>query len=138
MLYIIFSSKRSRGSLLTNVFLIFIICSGKIFSQSLPYTNHQIPKDTAIKYIHNFINSSAAPLVMIKGGAFNRDVIDNILGQNGCIGIRVYYGMHDDGKYTFIIVGVDAAGDDLSDGIIAQVPIPCPPFCSAYYKSLLK
>lgn len=135
---ILSSPRTTIYSKILQMFLFLCISSGIVFSQAIPYVNHQISKEEAIKYIQNFKNSTAASAITIKGGGFNRDIIDKMLAQSGCIGIRVYYGMHDDGKYTFILVGIDSSGDDLSDGIIAQMPGLCPPFCSSSNKSLSK
>lgn len=66
-----------------------------------------------------------------KGGFFGRNIFEKILAQSDCIGIRIYHGVHDDGKATFVLVGVNKCGDDLSEGVLGQQPIWCPPYCFA-------
>ena len=65
----------------------------------------------------------------IRGGFFGKEAILKILNQDGCVGIRYYYGEKDDGTPVLVLVGVDAEENDLIDGVLAEVSIPCPPFC---------
>jgi hypothetical protein len=62
-------------------------------------------------------------------GAFKREALDRILGQTGCAGIRIYYGMHPDGQPALVLVGVDEYGEEMLDGELAEKNYPCPPFC---------
>ncbi len=60
---------------------------------------------------------------------FSRNVIDEILAQPKCAGIRIY--MAGAGaETTVVVVGTDAGDDDLAYGVIAEVAWPCPPVCS--------
>lgn len=52
-----------------------------------------------------------------------------ILNQKGCMGVRVYYGIGDDGKKNLIFVGATADENDMVDGIIVEKVIACPPRC---------
>jgi hypothetical protein len=63
-------------------------------------------------------------------GAFKREAFDRILAQTGCVGIRIYYGMHPDGQPALVLVGVDEHGEELLDGELAEKNFPCPPFCT--------
>jgi hypothetical protein len=91
--------------------------------------NHSITLDQAVKYIQNFRSKPAAPT--IKGAYFGRSVFDKMLSQSGCIGIRYYYAATDSGVPTIVVVGVDSTGNDLVNGVLAEMTIPCPPFCPA-------
>lgn len=91
--------------------------------------NHSITLDQAVKYIQNFRSNPAAPT--IKGAYFGRGIFDKMLSQPGCIGIRYYYAATDSGVSTIVLVGVDASGNDLVNGLLAEMTIPCPPFCPA-------
>jgi hypothetical protein len=42
-----------------------------------------------------------------------RNIIDKILAQPGCVGMRFYYGLNAEGKKTLVYVGMDADGKDL-------------------------
>lgn len=53
-----------------------------------------------------------------------------ILDQEDCVGIRIYYGIDDDGKKNLILVGASADGNDMVDGLIVEKVVACPPICS--------
>jgi hypothetical protein len=72
------------------------------------------------------------------------DVISELLNKPGAVGLRIYYGIDDDGNMAPIFFACDANGDPIvsqsqqsetnastrvtsSDGINASVP--CPPAC---------
>ena len=77
---------------------------------------------------------------------FGRQIIEKILAQPGCMGIRIYYAIDDKGKKQLILVGADEKGGNqwpsvkpkgskklLKDGgggnTTSDGSIPCPPFC---------
>ncbi|MEN9303877.1 MAG: hypothetical protein RL264_2306 [Bacteroidota bacterium] len=53
-----------------------------------------------------------------------------ILNQKGCMGIRFYYGIGDDGKKNLIAVGAGSDENDMVDGIILDKFFICPSKCS--------
>jgi hypothetical protein len=61
---------------------------------------------------------------------FGRNIIERLLAQQGCVGIRMYYGKESDGRKNLVLVGVEASEDDMIDGIIADRSIVCPPICA--------
>lgn len=66
-----------------------------------------------------------------RGGHFPRDVIDQILAQKGCVGIRFYFGTKPDGSLALVGVGIDENERDMTDGVMIEDHFPCPPFCDA-------
>lgn len=62
---------------------------------------------------------------------FGRDILTDILNQEGCQGIRFYYGS-DSGVPQLIAVGADSDGNDQlgEDRIVADEAIACPSHCS--------
>lgn len=63
-----------------------------------------------------------------KAWMFSREVIDEILAQPNCKGIRIYAaGTKDD--VTVVVVGTDGSDKDMTDGPIGEMAWPCPPFC---------
>jgi hypothetical protein len=91
--------------------------------------DHVITLAQAVKLIENFRNAPTAPT--IKGGYFSRSIFDTILSQAGCAGVRYYYAKKDDGTATIVLVGVDAAGNDITQGVLGNESLPCPPYCGA-------
>lgn len=70
---------------------------------------------------------------------FGFEIIQRILREDGCMGIRIYYGIDDKGQKQLLLVGADENGNNLlpdvtakstGDGnIIADVSFPCPSYC---------
>lgn len=60
---------------------------------------------------------------------FGKDIILQILAQEKCVGIRIYYGLNRDGGKELILVGVDSQENDLTD-FVADMSLPCPKACS--------
>jgi ABC-type dipeptide/oligopeptide/nickel transport system permease subunit len=60
---------------------------------------------------------------------FGKDIVDKILAQPGCVGVRMYYGKHENGKPGVIILGVDKYGKDMVSVVLAPPVLPCPPLC---------
>ncbi|HBW85311.1 MAG TPA: hypothetical protein DEF82_00755 [Crocinitomicaceae bacterium] len=58
-----------------------------------------------------------------------RNKLMEILNQDECIGVRIYYGVGDDGKKNLILVGAKADENDMEQGVIVERVIPCPPKC---------
>ncbi len=65
-----------------------------------------------------------------KGRYFGGSIFRKILGQSGCVGIRIYHALHDDGGPTAVLVGVDTYGFDMISGIVGQKSMECPPWCA--------
>ncbi|MCX7984857.1 MAG: hypothetical protein N3A63_08150 [Bacteroidetes bacterium] len=93
---------------------------------------HEVTKEDAIRWIKNYqkqmVPKGKASAGFIKGGAFDRAILDKILAQPGCKQLRFYYALDDDAKQTLVVVGVDTAGKDMM-GVIGEKIYPCPPFC---------
>jgi hypothetical protein len=68
----------------------------------------------------------------VKGAFFGSGIFRKILAQDGCVGIHVYHGIHNDGSPTFVLVGIDEYGSDLLSGAIGQMAFMCPPWCYVF------
>ena len=67
----------------------------------------------------------------IKGRFFGKDILEDILEQEGCMGIRMYFGWDQtNGKMELVLVGADADEDDMLD-LVADLSIPCPNICGS-------
>ncbi|MFT5820885.1 MAG: hypothetical protein ACI8ZM_002133 [Crocinitomix sp.] len=64
------------------------------------------------------------------GNFMGKDIINDILAQSGCVGIRTYHGLDTSGNREIILVGVDANQNDMISGVIADRSFPCPSACS--------
>ncbi|RMG41185.1 MAG: hypothetical protein D6732_02735, partial [Methanobacteriota archaeon] len=89
--------------------------------------NHSIPLDEAAAMTKRYRDKVGDEARL--GGLFAREAFDRILSQEGCVGIRFYYAEDQDGNMELILVGVDANGNDMEYGELAERIINCPPFC---------
>lgn len=71
-------------------------------------------------------NNSGATL----GHFIGKDNIENLLGQTGCVGIRIYYGEDESGNKKIILVGADENEDDMLD-LMYDHTKPCPSRCGS-------
>ncbi len=70
---------------------------------------------------------------------FGFEIIQKILAEADCVGIRIYYGIDDKGEKQLLLVGADKSGENLlpegekalagGGNIIADVSYPCPSYC---------
>jgi len=89
---------------------------------------HHIAVDDAARLTASY-RKEAGPDAF-KAAYFGKEILRAILAQEGCVGIRAYYAKHHDGTPTFVLTGADENGNDLYDGVLAQDPWSCPPWCS--------
>jgi len=79
-------------------------------------------------------NSYKNQNILPKCETFDRDVIDDLLAQSGCTGLRIYYGMDSNNKVHAIIVGVNSSDEDIifpntDNSLIAENAQRCPEDC---------
>ena len=93
---------------------------------AFPARNHRIAVSEAAALTKQWRQRSPQGL---KAGAFHADQVRELLAQPGCVAFRIYNGVNDKGEAQFILVGVNAKDQDMTDGILLQFHIPCPPVC---------
>lgn len=64
----------------------------------------------------------------IQARFFGKDIINEILNQEGCMGLRLYYGIDEDGNNQIVMVGADSDENDMLD-LVADLSHPCPHVC---------
>jgi hypothetical protein len=67
--------------------------------------------------------------VQQSASAFKKDALLRLLNQTGCVGVRMYHAMQEDGRPCLVLVGLDENGEELLDGELVEKGFPCPPFC---------
>lgn len=60
---------------------------------------------------------------------FGKEILERILDQENCVGIRAYYGINEEGKKELILVGADSEENDLTN-LVVDLSAPCPKACS--------
>jgi len=94
----------------------------------LPEKNNQIiTLDQASKYTSSYRAQAKADA--IKGGLFWKDYVQKLLDQPGCIAMRYYHAQDDKGNPIIVLVGVNGDGHDITDGVLLEFGVLCPPWC---------
>jgi hypothetical protein len=86
------------------------------------YKNQSISFQEAKGLIKTYERIAASDAVIAQ--YFGKDIVDKILAQPGCVGVRMYYG-----KPGVIIIGVDKYGKEIVTGVLAMPITICPPYC---------
>lgn len=66
----------------------------------------------------------------LKGHFFGKDILNKILEQEGCMGIRIYYGIDSEGVQQLVLAGADNEENDILE-IVGDISFPCPDACSS-------
>jgi hypothetical protein len=94
---------------------------------ALPPRDHRISLAEAAALTKRHRDAKATE---VKSGAFHKDQVIKLLGQAGCVGLRIHYGRNADGSPALVLTGIDAKDNDLT-GEILETHYPCPPMCGA-------
>ncbi len=97
----------------------------------------RIDLTTARQWVKNFRDANPAA-GEVRSHYFGSDILNQILAQPGCTGIRVYYAIDNNKEKQLLIIGVDNNGANMLPASSGLVPgdisimdnsFPCPPFC---------
>ncbi len=67
----------------------------------------------------------------VKAHFYGKTKLMEMLNQSGCVGIRMYRAIDDTGAAQLVLVGVTAAGTDMTSGLILDRSVLCPPYCDS-------
>jgi hypothetical protein len=91
--------------------------------------DHSISIEDAAQLTQNYREQANSGDVL--GEFFGKQALLSILSQEGCVGIRCYFGKRANGQLALVLTGVDENEDDLlEEGEIAETGTSCPPNCS--------
>jgi len=120
-----------------------IVVKGKVIEQEKGYhagIGKDIGYEAGAKMIKRHFDENPDDVMAHFMG---RDIIDAILAQPGCIGIRTFHGLNEIGIRQIVLVGVDKEGNNILEfdtldengntskriGIVADQNRVCPPYC---------
>lgn len=75
--------------------------------------DHELGKKLITLYQTTFPETFGAVLI-------GRNILDQILAQPGCVGIRFINAINEDGQKTLVYVGVDAEGKDILTSVVVE------------------
>ncbi len=97
---------------------------------------NEVPPEKGKQWIKTYQDQNPDSL---KAVFYGSDILQAILDQQNCVGIRIYKAIGDDGLETFVLVGAkgngnniwpSSTGDSTPQGIVAENGHPCPPYCN--------
>lgn len=65
---------------------------------------------------------------LARGRFFGKDLLQQILNQSGCKGIRFYFAQNASNQLELVICGADQNENDMLN-LIGDVSVVCPPTC---------
>lgn len=106
---------------------------GLVFNSSV---GDPIDRETSSLWVANYREQNPDN---IRSHFFGSEIIQQILNEEGSVGIRIYYALDEKGDKKLLIVGVDGEGRNLLPGaeealdsggyIIGDYSFPCPDYC---------
>jgi len=110
---------------------------GDIFNSAV---GDPLTLETAKQWMANYKDKNPD---QVRGHFFGLDIIQQILNEEGSVGVRIYYAIDETGNKKLLVVGVDSEGNDLlpasgrtaaresgsEEFIIADYSFPCPNMC---------
>lgn len=92
--------------------------------------NHSIKLTEAADLTRNYRNS--VPAGSTNGHFFGKTALEEILNNDSCVGLRIYYAQTSGGEKRLVITGVDENENDIIDErFLADRNFPCPPMCGS-------
>ena len=88
----------------------------------------QISLNEAKSMTHAFQNSSLGTNQTIAGLVDKTNLL-TLLNQEDCTGVRIYNALNEEGKITYVLVGVNANNEDMTNYILDKT-VNCPNNCS--------
>lgn len=85
----------------------------------------QISLDEGAQLTKNYRNANSDGIL---AHFFGKDILHELLSQEGCMGIRVYYGLNSHGAQELVLVGADSSENDMTN-LVADLSAPCPSRC---------
>ena len=77
----------------------------------------EISHELAGSFVQNYMEKYPNDMISYHIG---RNIIEHILAQPGCVGMRFYNALNEAGKKTLVYVGIDASGKDIVKKVVVQ------------------
>jgi hypothetical protein len=114
------------------------------FKKTRFYMNHAISLEQAIEMTARYREQKEKILnpeflernILPLAESFDRAAFEKLLSQPGCTGLRLYYGLNEEGQLRAIFVGINEKEEDIlpgsgtGDEIIVEDGMVCPPICA--------
>lgn len=85
--------------------------------QDFSAIGEEISHDLAADFVKSYTETYPGE---ITGYTIGRNIIDQILAQPGCVGLRFYNALNEAGQKTMVYVGLDASGKDIVKKVVVE------------------
>jgi myo-inositol-1-phosphate synthase len=82
----------------------------ELLKKDLKTVGEEISHELGAQMVKNYQVANPAD---VKAFYIGRDIMEQILAQPGCVGIKFYNAYNEEGKKTLVYVGVDESGKNL-------------------------
>jgi hypothetical protein len=90
--------------------------------------SHEVSLDQAKEMTHAYQNAPNFQGLTVSG-MIDKDSYLQVVNQPNCVNVRTYFALNSDMKLTIVVVGVDANGEDITDGVLLNKALLCPENC---------
>ena len=90
--------------------------------------SHDISLQDAAQLTKNYRDAHPGAVIAQR---FEKSAIADIINQEGCVSIRIYYAQTSGGAPQLVITGVDCNNNDMYTGKLVEYGHPCPSDCSS-------
>jgi hypothetical protein len=87
-----------------------------------------LDKETAAKWTANYRESKQGKA---HSHLFGAETVKRLLEQEGCVGMRIYYALNEEGEQQLLLIGADVDGNDLPESEVLDFAHVCPPYCDS-------
>lgn len=94
----------------------------------MPTNQHIISLQEATTMTHAYQNAVQFQ-GLTQSCLIDNNAYQQLMAQAGCVGVRTYFALNEIDILTIIVVGVDSTGNDLTNGVILNHALDCPPVC---------
>jgi len=98
----------------------------ELLAKNYAAVGEEIGLELGAKMVNDYREANPNDVV---GYGIGRNIIEEILAQPGCAGMRFYNAINEEGQKTLVYVGIDATGEDIvkkvvveQDGTLAKKP----------------
>ncbi|MBN9381610.1 MAG: hypothetical protein J0H74_12635 [Chitinophagaceae bacterium] len=89
----------------------------ELLTKEVATIGEEISHEMAADFVRSYKNAHPDATL---GYTVGRNIIDQILAQPGCVGLRFYNAINEIGQTTLVYVGVDAQGNDMIKKVIVD------------------
>lgn len=89
----------------------------ELLTKEFAAVGEEISHELATDFVKSYHQKHPNDMIAYHVG---RNIIDQILAQPGCVGLRFYNALNEEGRKTLVYVGIDASGKDIVKKVVVE------------------